>query len=309
MPHSHRLVIAASLALMFSTAAHAADPAPKPDNKAAADKPASDKPAAGAVKELPSRPFPKVLPPSNSVPKAEMEGAANKGDATPAKPLADKPDVAENKLANKLVDPLAAAEPKPRRKPKPKVAAVIPVDPALNQVLQDTVHADAHGQAGDRAPYIVQSRDTLDRVIKKTLPTSPFSPQILREAFMKANPQVFQGGRVLRLRAGQSLRIPNAAVFRLVVLGELSPPASGNTAAVKGGNLPGGEPAAAAQLLAMNPTALPDSPKNAGPLAVPAAIPAPPVLSIPRQAVDVATAAGPSPSVSPEEKKKWVRFP
>lgn len=304
MHHSHRVVIVASLALVLCTAAQAADPAPKPDDKAAADKP-----AAAAVKELPSRPFPKVLPPSKSAPKVEMAGAANKADAAPARPLADKPDAVADKSADKLADTLAAAEPRPVRKPKPKVAAVVPADPALTQVLQDAVQTDAHGQASDRAPYVVQPRDTLDRVIKKTLPTSPFSPQILREAFMKANPQVFQGGRVLRLRAGQSLRIPNAAVFRLVVLGELSAPASGSTATVQGGNLQGGEPAAAGQGLSMNPTALPDSPKNAGPLAVPSAIPAPPVLSIPRQPVDVTTAAGPSLAVSPEEKKKWVRFP
>lgn len=311
MDHSHRLVIAASLALMFAGAAQATDPAPKPDAKAEADKS-----AAAAGKELPSRPFPKVLPPPRSAAKAD-NSTADKPDAVLAKPAADKPDAATEKPADKL----AANQPRPARKPRPKVVAPVPADPALKAVVQDIVQTDAHGQAGDRAPYIVQPRDTLDRVIKKTLPTSPFSPQILREAFMKANPQVFPGGRVQRLRAGQRLRIPDAAVFRLIVLGETSPPSSAQAASGQGD-----AHGAGGHGPVLNPTALPDSPKTAGPLAVPAAIPNPPAmmprasggagnasdlqaLAIPRKPVDVASAAAPVSAVSPEEKKKWVRFP
>jgi len=276
MDYSHRLVVAASLALALGGAAQAADPAPNP----------SDNPATPAVKELPSRPFPKVLLPPETLPKADSMAVA------PGQP----------------VDQLAATEtravPKPAAKPRPKVAAKAPADPALQQVVHDAVQTDGHGQAAERAPYLVQPRDTLDRVIRKTLPTSPFSPQILREAYIKANPQVFQGGRALGLRIGQTLRIPDAGVFRLVVLGETSAPGAGNPASAQSS-----ETAAAGRGPVLSPTALPDSPKIAGPLAVPAAMPAPPVLSIPRQPVDVLTAAGPSSSVSPEEKKKWVRFP
>jgi hypothetical protein len=48
--------------------------------------------------------------------------------------------------------------------------------------LNDTVKADAHGQSPEREPYGVQARDTMDRVIKKTFPTTPLSREVMREA-------------------------------------------------------------------------------------------------------------------------------
>jgi Tfp pilus assembly protein FimV len=159
--------------------------------------------------------------------------------------------------------------------------------------MSDAVKADAHGQSAEREPYKVQARDTLERVIKKTFPTTPFSNEILREAFMKANPQVFANGKSSRLRAGQSLNLPDAAMLRLIILGEVAakPAAAHPAGAVHGATDAGHEApkaTAAPATAAVEPAAL---------------------IAVPRQAVVVASSAGQVPEVSAEEKKKWIRFP
>lgn len=300
---SQRTLLAVSLTLAFCGVAHGNDAPAKPAAAAADahggghDKPAEPpKPEKPAEKDLPSKPYPKNPASAKMTPSVEKPvGPLSTAAGVAPKPEAAKPK--EEKVAESIFD-----KPAPAKKRKPAAHAKsgyghAAVDPSMKQLVSDTVAADAHGQAGDREPYKVQAKDTLDSVIKKTLPTTPFSSEILREAFMKANPQVFPEGRPQRLRAGQSLRIPDAAMMRLVVLGEVSGKADSGKADSHTDDSHGN-----AQ------DALKAAPKAAPATAAPSVDVMPP-LSVPRQPVIVASANMPAPAVSPEEKKKWIHFP
>lgn len=308
-----RSILALSIALLFCNAALANDP-PKPADaaaeKAAADKAAADKAAESA---LPSKPYPKNAAPF------KPKGAAEKPMAAVTPPAPDKADAGHDKH-DKPADKAAAAEPHhaaPAKKHKPAAHAVnnhghAAADPALHGVLNDTVKADAHGQSPEREPYVVQARDTMDRVIKKTFPTTPFSIEVMREAFMKANPQALAAGKSAKLRPGSVLRLPDAGIIRLVVLGEMAPPMM--TAAANSGGSGNGT----AHSVGLSQSGSHDAPKIIAVPAPPAAAPTAPAamieppappIALPRQAVTVASSANPAPEVTSEEKKKWVRFP
>lgn len=310
---SQRSILALSIALLFCNAALANDP-PKPADaaaeKAAADKAAADKAAESA---LPSKPYPKNAAPF------KPKGAAEKPMAAVTPPAPDKADAGHDKH-DKPADKAAAAEPHhaaPTKKHKPAAHAAsnhghAAADPALHGVLNDTVKADAHGQSPEREPYVVQARDTLDRVIKKTFPTTPFSIEVMREAFMKANPQALAAGKSAKLRPGSVLRLPDAGIIRLVVLGEMAPPMM--TAAANSGGSGNGT----AHSVGLSQSGSHDAPKIIAVPAPPAAAPTAPAamieppappIALPRQAVTVASSANPAPEVTSEEKKKWVRFP
>ncbi len=308
-----RPILALSIALLFCNAALANDP-PKPADaaaeKAAADKAAADKAAESA---LPSKPYPKNAAPF------KPKGAAEKPMAAVTPPAPEKADAGHDKH-DKPADKAAAAEPQhaaPAKKHKPAAHAAnnhghAAADPALHGVLNDTVKADAHGQSPEREPYVVQARDTMDRVIKKTFPTTPFSIEVMREAFMKANPQTLAAGKSARLRPGSVLRLPDAGIIRLVVLGEMAPPMM--TAAANSGGSGNGT----VHSVGLSQSGSHDAPKIIAVPAPPAAAPTAPAamieppappIALPRQAVTVASSANPAPEVTSEEKKKWVRFP
>ena len=60
-----------------------------------------------------------------------------------------------------------------------------------------------------RSTYQVVSGDTLDKVIKKTMPDSPLRVDILRNAFVQQNPQAFTKSPHRSLMAGAILNVPN----------------------------------------------------------------------------------------------------
>jgi hypothetical protein len=60
-----------------------------------------------------------------------------------------------------------------------------------------------------RSTYIVESGDTLDKVIRKTMPDSPLRADILRNAFVQQNPQAFTKSPPRSLMAGAVLNVPN----------------------------------------------------------------------------------------------------
>jgi Tfp pilus assembly protein FimV len=77
--------------------------------------------------------------------------------------------------------------------------------------------ASALANAGQS--YTVQRGDTLDRVIQKTMATSPLKIELLRQAFVVGNPHAFVSGNVSRLRAGAVLQVPDhAKLLRSIVL-------------------------------------------------------------------------------------------
>jgi LysM repeat protein len=57
--------------------------------------------------------------------------------------------------------------------------------------------------------YQVVSGDTLDKVIRKTMPDSPLRADILRNAFIQQNPQAFTKSPPRALMVGVVLNVPN----------------------------------------------------------------------------------------------------
>ena len=57
--------------------------------------------------------------------------------------------------------------------------------------------------------YQVVSGDTLDKVIRKTMPDSPLRADILRNAFVQQNPQAFTKSPPRALMVGVVLNVPN----------------------------------------------------------------------------------------------------
>ena len=332
MKLAHRQILiaslAASIALLFSGTSFAAD-APKADAKKEEKKEekkddkkdgkdakdAKDaKAEAPAEPDLPSKPYPTNASPKAFAPKGEPKkevAAADKAAEKPADKPADKAaDKATPKLADKMADKPAdkpadkatskpadkhaddkvadkhePAHDKPAMKKKKTAKAVKPVtDPVLAQVARESLQGNAAAGA-----YKIQPGDNLDRVIRKTMPNSPFSMEVMREAFGRANPQLLAAVKDVKLKPGSTLNLPNAAVMRSVVLGDPQPQVEATR--VRG----------AAELHAKAPVVNPTIAPTANDLNPP--------IAIPRQAVNVASSANPAPEVSPEEKKKWVRFP
>jgi len=316
MKIAQRQLLIAALVLLFGGNAFAADPpkeeakkeekkdeAKKDEKKDEAKKDGKDgkeppKAEAPAEPELPSKPYPKNVSPKAFAPKGEpkkLEEAAAKPDDKPADKMADKPadkhgadkhggDKAADHGADKGADKHAAAPVKPApKKRKPVAAAPKPVtDPAMATVARESLQG-----AGPTGAYQVKSGDNLDKVIKKTMPNSPFSMEVMREAFARANPQLLGEVKAMKLKPGSTLNVPGAAVMRQVVLGDPAPQAE--IKQIKAAELHRAAPVVA-------------------PTVAPTASDLNPTIAIPRQAPNVAY-NGPSPEVSAEEKKKWVRFP
>jgi hypothetical protein len=287
------------------------DEAKKDEKKDEAKKDGKDgkepaKAEAPAEPDLPSKPYPKNATPKAFVPKGEPkkfdEGtAAAKPEDKPAEKAADKGDkhgadkhAADKHGADKPADKAAdhgdkggekqavVLKPAPKKR-KPVAAAPKPVtDPAMATVARETLQS-----AAPTGAYQVKAGDNLDKVIKKTMPNTPFSMEVMREAFARANPQLLGEVKAMKLKPGSTLNVPGASVLRQVVLGDPAPQAE--VKQIKAVELHRAAPVVA-------------------PTVAPTASDLNPPIAIPRQAPNVAY-NGPAPEVSAEEKKKWVRFP
>jgi len=316
-----RHLLLAAIMMALGGTALAADPPKDPpkDAKDAKDgKDAKKEEAKPDEPDLPSKPYPK-----NAVPKAfqpkqdETKEAAAKPEATPA-PAADKaaakpaPVAAEKapeKHAEKPVDktfdkPMAklpAAEktdmahdrpivpPKKRKPARPAAMA------AANTSLPQLAHESARKTAlsNEHEAYVAQLGDTLDKVIKKTFPATPFSMDVMREAFVRANPKMMPPKNV-KLKPGQVVNLPDVNVMRIVVMGEGTGPA---TMAVSGD-------------VHYDKKPMIQVPASTAPAAIePTAAVVSPPIAIPRLPVNMASNSAPANEVSLEEKKKWVRYP
>ena len=92
---------------------------------------------------------------------------------------------------------------------------------------QSQGQSHGHSQAASPQParvYVTVAGDTLDRVIRKTMADSPLKDDLLRQAFIAANPKAFAAGRNSRLRVGTELKLPETnALLRDILLPLLSP--------------------------------------------------------------------------------------
>ncbi len=332
------LLLACTLLLACGTvpAADAPKAEPAKPDAAKADAAKTEAPKDGAAKDaakpaepdLPSKPYPKHAAPKAFAPK-KGEQLAAKDAARPAEKAAephaeagkdhhaDAHDAAAkgmekgaDKAAEKSVSHAPDPLPSPRRAPRPQRQMVGPApkpvaDPAMSAVAGDYLR---HGAPG--GTYRVRPGENLDTVIRKSMPNSPFSPAVMREAFVRANPELVSA-RALRLKPGATVHLPDAAVLRQVVLGQAATPephahapAQGAvTAAVPAAAisvtpaaLPGSQPGTTSGTTAAMPPIADATPAARAPIAVPPLRP------------DTAS-TGPAQPVPPEEKKKWVHFP
>lgn len=93
------------------------------------------------------------------------------------------------------------------------------VDGALAQLLRG--FAVLEGELARMPPagnhYRVEPGDTLDEIIFKTLGDLSVRHEVVRDAFVRANPRAFRRKNPNYLLAGVELRIPGAEDFRAVV--------------------------------------------------------------------------------------------
>jgi hypothetical protein len=319
---AQRKLLIAVLALFCSAGAAANDPPkaePPKDAKAGDSKDGKDaKAEAPAVPDLPSKPYPSNATPKAFQPKKDAAPKADAGQEKPADKAAEKPaDKAGDKAGDKGGDKTAAkpaadkaadkhAAEKPSDKPADAHATVTPKQentphkvvkkhrtghntqakttptPAMIELARE-VAAQLKNAGGQS--YVVRARDNLDSVIRKTMPANLFAPGVLRQAFLRANPALVTATN-LKLRPGQVLRVPDVATIRAVVMAESD-------------NSDGGD--SKISLHSTAPVLSPTIAATAGDLNPP--------IAIPRLPVNVAGSANPAPEVSPEEKKKWVRYP
>ena len=285
----------ACLLLALGSSALANDPPKEPAKDAKKDE---EKPA---EPDLPSKPYPKNAVPKAFLPKKdEQKEAAAKPEAghdKPAEKVAEKPaEKADDKHAVVKFDgghdqpaPVAVA-PKRRkvaRAQAPAHAAAHSSNPVIQQVAGESVKT----ASTDRDAYVAQKNDTLDKVIAKTFPKTPFSMEIMREAFVRANPQLRPPVKNVKLNAGQVLQLPDVNVMRMVVMGE----GGGTTIAMSGD-------------VHYDKKHSLFVPAATAPAAVAPAVAVQKQIAIPPLPVNVASSA-PTQEVSAEEKKKWVRFP
>ncbi len=93
--------------------------------------------------------------------------------------------------------------------------------------------AAAPASASAARTYQVQTGDTLDKVIRKTMPDSPLKFEILRNAFVQQNPQAFTKAPPRALMAGAVLNVPNHDdLLRSYMVPGYAP---GNSGASRGG--------------------------------------------------------------------------
>ncbi len=68
--------------------------------------------------------------------------------------------------------------------------------------------------------YRVRRGETLDRVIRRLAPNSPLQRNVLRAAFVRANPHAFRRNNPNWMYAGAVLRIPDVEHLRQVIFKE-----------------------------------------------------------------------------------------
>jgi hypothetical protein len=282
--------------LALGSSALANDPPKEPAKDAKKDE---EKPA---EPDLPSKPYPKNAVPKAFLPKKdEQKEAAAKPEAGHDKPAEKSAEKADDKhAADKTAvvkfdgghdQPAPVAVAPKRRKLARAQAPAHAAGHSPNPVIQQVAGESVRTASADRDAYVAQKNDTLDKVIAKTFPKTPFSMEIMREAFVRANPQLRPPVKNVKLNAGQVLQLPDVNVMRMVVMGE----GGGATIAMSGD-------------VHYDKKQSLFVPATTAPAAVAPAVAVQKQIAIPPLPVNVASSA-PTQEVSAEEKKKWVRFP
>ena len=104
------------------------------------------------------------------------------------------------------------------------LCAIAPAAWAANDAATAKSAASIAAPAG--SSYKPKAGETLDQVIAKTMPSSPLSMGILRQAFIDQNPQAIVAGKVPKLRKGATLHVPDHDVLLRGLLASVTPVAT-----------------------------------------------------------------------------------
>ena len=123
-----------------------------------------------------------------------------------------------------LVDSAELAELKTASAPEPAAVDEAELDDALSRMIADlekslelaAVEAKEDAVAED-GTYVVKNGDYLDKIINNTVGQSPLRRDILRSAFVRANPHAFMRSNPNWLLADKKLRVPDADDIKKVI--------------------------------------------------------------------------------------------
>ncbi len=95
------------------------------------------------------------------------------------------------------------------------------LDSALKRLIKDLETAMLEANEGidvnEDGTYLVRKGDYLDKIIKRTVGNYPFKRDILRKAFVLANPKVFRRSNPNWMYANKKLRIPEVDDIKKVI--------------------------------------------------------------------------------------------
>ena len=136
-------------------------------------------------------------------------------------------------LGVELVDSAELAELKSNAAPAEETIDEAELDDALSRMVADLERqleeAAALAKEDEVAPdgtYVVKKGDYLDKIINQTVGSSPLRRNILRRAFVRANPHAFMRSNPNWLLANKRLRVPEADDIKKVIFTDESRRAS-----------------------------------------------------------------------------------
>ena len=136
-------------------------------------------------------------------------------------------------LGVELVDSAELAELKSNAAPAEETIDEAELDDALARMVADLERqleeAAALAKEDEVSPdgtYVVKRGDYLDKIINQTVGSSPLRRDILRRAFVRANPHAFMRSNPNWLLANKRLRVPEADDIKKVIFTDESRRAS-----------------------------------------------------------------------------------
>ena len=136
-------------------------------------------------------------------------------------------------LGVELIDSVELAELKSNAAPAEETIDEAELDDALSRMVADLERqleeAAALAKEDEVAPdgtYVVKKGDYLDKIINQTVGSSPLRRNILRRAFVRANPHAFMRSNPNWLLANKRLRVPEADDIKKVIFTDESRRAS-----------------------------------------------------------------------------------
>ena len=143
----------------------------------------------------------------------------------------DAPEDSSSPKGKDLTEELLASEEKSEEEKEPQSPFDLDLDlderkqseldSALKRLVKDLEKAMLEANEGidvnDDGTYLVRKGDYLDKIIKSTVGDYPFKRDILRKAFVLANPKVFRRSNPNWMYANKKMRIPGVDDIKKVI--------------------------------------------------------------------------------------------